>query len=196
MDPISAVKNCHIPGLVSFILDENRRIFAANNWTTLAANDFGDAVGVHNHHRNISIKVLSGELMNIEAGKVWKPAPIHPYNYRKWIFDSKLRGGAGSFRLDDTGYGISPEMEFTLLTPGSRTLYLDTWQLHTVKQLTKLCVWEVTESGPSTVSQTENWSRMNLTNWGEDCDYYIPMSHGEMMKAWSVIKSTVPNVND
>lgn len=204
-EPVSGVANCHAEGVYSFVLDDDRRIFACLNWTTIAANEYGDAVGFHDHHRDVNIKVLSGEIKNTELS-VRNPLPHdfissdllpsseeHPYRFNPWCWDSSLRGGKGKFSPDDETRLIAKNSVLSMvLTPSSSNLYIPKNIFHTISQLTKVAIWMVTEEGPSTGQNTTTWSREDLFNWHRrNIQWYSPIQGKEMLSVWNIVRSAV-----
>lgn len=174
------LKNCHVEGLYSMMMDEDHRMFVCLEWTELSVNDFGDAVGFHNHHREINIKVIHGELVNIDAFMTHRDTDVLPHKMWKW--DSKPRGGEGDFvQVKSNETNLSYRLLHTMLNPGTGGIRLRTCDLHSVKQLTKSCAWIVSEVGPSIETQTVNWSRNNLSKWSAH-NKYVPMNDNDLLK--------------
>lgn len=187
VSPISGVKNCHAEGVYSFMISEDQRVFATTEWTPLAANDFGDAVGFHDHHRDIGLRVVLGEILNITA----RPGK-HPYPYKPWTWDSTLRNGSGRFTpIERDLTGPSNQSTVTLLNRSTGYLDLNRYELHTVKQLSKMTAWIVSEYGESTGQPTTTWSRMNLSNWHTLSEWYQPMTKAEINQVWGAIRSAI-----
>lgn len=184
--PVSGVANCHVPGLYSLVFDEDTRVFILDDWTSLAANLFGEAVGLHNHHRNISIKVIQGELLNISA-QPNRGIP-HPSGLKMWVWDSTLRGGKGKFTGPDSGQFLSSEWKVQALSKDTPPLFIPQKELHTVQQVSKRAVWVVRESGKSSNRPTVNWSIKDLSKWSSK-DLYVPMSKTAVKKLWEAIKT-------
>lgn len=162
------------------ILGEDQRMFVCLDWTELSVNDFGDAVGFHDHHREFHLRVIHGELINIDAFEVTRDTDV--LDHSCWVWDSKPRGGEGKFnKVPGTTNKLSYRLLHTMLNPGTSGLRLRTDQLHTVKQLTKSCAWIVTEVGPSTNAPTVTWSRSRLDKWNA-ADKYVPMAEKEILK--------------
>lgn len=164
-------------------------MFVVDNWTTLAANDFADAIGYHNHHRDVTLKVVVGELENIQP-QLSPEYALEFLPYTTWEWDSKLRGGKGQFIKSEPtldGY-ISNKQIKIRLTKDSPSLFLNSSSIHTVKQLSRFTAWYVSESGHSTDDLTRTWSRRNLSNWHNEGDWYIPMSTPELKKLWKNVK--------
>lgn len=191
MKPISGVYNCHVRGLNSFMMTDNLRVFVSTNWTPLSVNYYGDAVGFHNHHRDIELQILYGEIFNVQAFPVI--GQRHPFGFNAWEWDSSLRGGKGKFTKLQTQLNISPKMLTTCLAPDSPAFPIRNNELHTVVQYSKVAAWAVTESGPSMSSRTLNWSRGKLDEWSAD-DLYVPMK--DPVAAWNQIKPYVKRLND
>jgi len=187
-NPISGVANCHVPGLYSLVFSDDIRVFILDDWTSLAGNLFGEAVGFHNHHRNISIKVVQGELLNI-ATSADRGIP-HPLKFTPWVWDSKLRGGKGKFIASPKGEFISAESKATAMAQASPPLFMKASELHTVQQVSKRAVWVVRESGRSTGKPTVNWSVKDLSKWSQK-DLYVPMSKTSVKKLWDLISPEV-----
>lgn len=179
--PISGVANCHVSGLYSLVFTEDIRVFIVDDWTPLAANLFGEAVGLHNHHRNIAIKVIQGEILNISA-KANRGIP-HPSGLKMWRWDSKLRGGKGKFTGPDPEQFLSSEWTVQALSKTTPPLFIPSKELHTVQQVSKRAVWVVRESGKSSGKPTVNWSMKDLTKWSQK-DLYLPMSKTAVRKLW------------
>lgn len=182
--PVSAVANCHILGLFSFIINDDTRMFLTNDWTTLSANALGEVLGFHNHHRSISIKVLKGELLNMAP--IMTYGTPHPCGFKPWKWDSLLRGGQGAFvpRLDE-GLYVSDEFRTTHLDVKTPPLYMGASVFHSVQQLTKRTAWVVREHGESTGVATENWSAKDLSDWHKQPNMYVPVTPASVQKLWS-----------
>lgn len=182
--PVSGVANCHVLGLYSFIINDDLRVFATTDWTTLSSNIRGEALGFHDHHRDISIKVLTGQILNVQPEmNRGNPCP----EFKKWRWDSKLRGGAGDFAK------ASPSVEFvsnrTLIEElSARTppAFLRHEDFHSVVQLSKRAVWVVREHGASTLAETTTWSREDLSKWSSR-DMYQPLPPESIRKVWSSV---------
>ena len=189
MKPLNGVANCHIEGVFSFVLNEDQRVFATREWTTLGANDFGDVVGFHDHHRDLRIDVLLGEIVNLSASVAHEHSgESHPYPYAKWTWDSTLRGGSGHFIRSHRSLPLRNRFIHTVLTPDTDTFRLDAADLHTIKQLTKVTAWMVTETSASTQQPTVNWSRQDLTNWhSAHPDLYRPLTEKELERVWRTL---------
>jgi hypothetical protein len=184
--PTSGVANCHVPGLYSLVFDEDTRVFILEDWTSLAANLFGEAVGLHNHHRSISIKVIQGELLNISA-KPNRGIP-HPSALKLWRWDSRLRGGKGKFTGPDSEQFLSSEWTIQALSQATPPLFIPSKELHTVQQVSKRAVWVVRELGKSSGKPTANWSMRDLSKWSQK-DLYVPMSKTAIKKLWDSTQS-------
>ena len=181
--PVSGVANCHVVGLFSFIVDDNTRVFLTNDWTTLSVNFLAEALGFHNHHRSISIKVLNGELLNIAPTMTY--GTPHPCGFKPWEWDSILRGGKGAFSLTvDEGLYVSDEFKTTHMDVKTPPHYMSASTLHSVQQLTKRTAWAVREHGESTGKPTQNWSAKDLTKWHKQHNMYLPLSQASIHSLW------------
>jgi hypothetical protein len=184
--PVSGVANCHAEGVYSFVFSNTLRMFACLNWTGLAANEYGDVVGFHDHHRSLTLEVAFGEVENIGIHMVDSDNGTKPY--RMWEWDSTLRGGAG--RFTDCGIVLcSGSRTCTTLTQRSPAFNLHWSALHTVKQVTKKVAWFVREDPDSSqVGLTQNWSRNDLSHWHEQADFYKPLQGGELIDVWNDVR--------
>lgn len=198
--PISGVKNCHVEGLYSLMFEDGLRMYATTEWTSLAANAYGDALGFHNHHTDIRLKVITGEIENISP--VMDRTEKLSAGHARWTWNSPLRGLAGHFVQTDNEStvapgeeGWNPPMEYvtdyafrTRLHPGSTTLSLYANEVHTVNQLTRVTAWFVKELGSSSKRPTYTWSNQNLSKWHEQAAWYVPMNSTEIRALWKKIK--------
>ena len=165
-------------------------MFATTEWTTLAANDYGDAVGFHDHHRDLTLKVVVGEIENllpdIDTFNHVEYMPFSP-----WIWDSSLRGGKGTFKKFErgphTGF-ISNTMTRVRMNKFSEPQFMYSFATHSVTQKTRHTAWFVEESGESSGKPTKTWTRRDLTGWHNEADWYQPMTDTEIAKLWRHVK--------
>lgn len=191
LEPISGVKNCHAEGLFSLVFNDDLRMFATTEWTSLAANAYGDAVGYHDHHRDLEIKVVVGEIENISP-QLTVSLRDRYRGYSQWQWDSKLRGGKGQFSLAEDPDEFIAEVAYRMiLTPDSAPLTLPFDEVHTINQLSRVSAWFVKESGPSMISRTSTWSRADLSDWHLRSQWYVQMSESEVKQLWTRIKGLV-----
>lgn len=188
--PRSGIRNCHAVGVYSFVFDDNLRMFACLNWTGLAANDYGDTVGFHNHHRDLTIKVAFGEIENIELD--WESDDNGTIPYRLWSWDSELRGGLGRFTPTARIEHLKQRMVRTL-TPTTRALALPWTRLHTIKQTSKQVGWFVREGRVGTESRTYNFSRNDLHSWHKQGKFYEELEGDELWAVWSEVRGYAMN---
>lgn len=189
--PTSGVANCHAEGVYSFMFEGGLRMFACLNWTPLAANDYGDAVGFHDHHVDLTIKVAFGELENITPRFTHLNTGTAPY--RHWQWHSALRGGRGRFVRGDGCATFLKVREVQTLTQGSSSLRLRSTDYHTVKQCSKKVGWFVLESGIDRPGPSGNYSRNDLTNWHDTGEYYQPLEGDHLLEMWNEVRGLAIN---
>jgi len=188
--PRSGVKNCHAVGVYSFVFDDDLRMFACLNWTALAANDYGDTVGFHNHHRDLTLKPVFGEIENIEI--TWEDNENGTRPYRLWSWDSTLRGGRGRFTSTEQLHYLKQRTVRTL-TQSSRAVSLPWARLHTIKQTSKQVGWFVREGEVGTERETFNFSRNNLRSWHRQANFYEELEGDELWAVWSEVRGYAIN---
>lgn len=186
-NPISGVANCHVKGLYSLTFSEDVRAFVTSDWTSLSGNFFGEALGFHDHHRALDIKVAVGQILNV-APKMNR-GDRHPMAFRSWVWESKLRGGKGSFVCVDDGSFVSNDFACRTLDKNSPTLHLKQSDVHTIKQLSKMSMWFLRESGDSTETTTRTWSTQSLTEWHkQQPDLYQEMTPAAVANLWETMR--------
>ena len=214
LTPVSGVKNCHCEGLFSLMFEDGLRLYATTEWTPLAANSYGDVVGFHNHHVDIQLKVILGEIENISPQMEHREQRSAGYSIWEWNSPLRERVGhfsqlpvevvdkvkSGAWKEEDVKVWLTPDVYVsdcafrTKLHPDSSTLELDRYEVHTVNQLTRNTAWFVKEYGPSTGLPTYTWSTHDLSDWhSRGDDFYVPMSQREVSLLWKKIKGAVKN---
>jgi hypothetical protein len=166
-------ENAHVEGLYLFDVDDQTRIYQTKNWTTLSANDYGDAVGFHDHDGEACVQVLYGELVDIKP-IFHHPSTESPYEYRKYFWDSNLQESNGRFEKTPEDTVFTDTFLYTILTPWAKPHWISHGAFHAPKTTTKTCIWRVSitqADAPANPCMTV-LSRRDLSAWHRQADWY------------------------
>ena len=174
----SAVAHCGVENLFGFRLTDGRLVFTTKEWTTLAVNEFGDAIPFAYSSGNREGRVLMGEMALIKAYEAWLPeAAANPHPYKAWKADGN------AYVPDDTARnGLSNEFNHVFLTRETGSHFVGMSTLHTVRQLSKVLAWTVTHSPQE--RQPQFWSRRDLSTWHLESDWYVKLEPKEWNRVW------------
>ncbi len=199
---MTGVKNCHCRGVDSIVLRESPmvRVFITRPdhalWQNTLPHIF--SVGFHPHATNIEIEVIHGQISNVEPGFVHKPdkpsllmpgkikdlaqidSLLDRSNFRRYRFDSFLRGGLGGFQDMDVVFHVS---HFNRKLETGAKLSLHGRHLHTIHvEKGQEVAWVIREGAANPNFEPICWSNAPLTEWTAD-GLYIPMTTTELKAA-------------
>lgn len=187
-----AIKNCHVVGLDSIVINVNPliRIFIANDnhllWTNHPHNYISHikpSLGFHPHHCNLFFKILTGKIYNITLEPHDKNAISHNnhYIFDKFEYQSKINKGEISFKLIEE----RTEHEIDIRSYHSmQSFYMRADMIHTVYiPKDKEAIWAICEEDedpnykPYTYSivdlTKEDFSKLYLKPFKEEVDIMI-----------------------
>lgn len=197
---MTGIKNCHTRGVDSIVLNQSPmvRCFITRPghelWQNTLPHTF--SVGFHPHRTVIEIEVIHGQIVNVEPGfvhappKVLLPGKVKDFsaidslldrsNFRKYQFDSVLRGGQGGFRDLDVLFHI---FHFNRKLEAGKRLLLSARALHTIHVAKgEEAAWVVREGVVDRNFEPICWSNAPLLDWTAD-GLYVPMTQGELRAA-------------
>lgn len=175
--------NCHVLGVDSLVLTNNRRFYAARKNHQLYETD---AVAIHPHHRDLTLEVVYGKLVNV----------IYDYSARglqfnEYLYTSKITGNGGSF--SKIGEKRLSTVWIEVLDPKEQvdpTSFMSAYLLHTVRCIkNKPAGWLVHEGAEDPNYKSIAYSEKDLTGWTPD-GLYLPMSEGylsDLLKEMEVL---------
>lgn len=203
MDPknpkIKGLKNCHLEGVHSFVLDEDdglfTRMFIATEDHLLWKNHCGIlrkgwdvlSVGIHSHHTDIELYPVSGIVFNVEfIRKVKKGKSRLDCRLKKFQWKSEILTGTGGFHFQG-----SEELTLKSITGmlPTRKYSMKSSDLHTIYVSPNQCAaWIIKEYNPTSTYDDRVYSNVHLELWNSE-GLYIPAGINEYIE---MIKTIIP----
>lgn len=196
-DPISALANCHVVGIDSFVFRGRHtaeegmiRVFAVRPYCHVLEKVFGDdedfVVMLHNHRQDIVLTRLCGNPVNVvpvlaEAqGNEEQGRLLHRYR-----FGSALKGG--DFTLVPNGtVAVLGYERHSLTAAGELGLFMPSFTFHTMTAHPG-SAWCVEEGNLADEDTTHCYS----TRANKQLDakmLYVPLDHRQMLGLWESVR--------